>query len=299
MQGLVGESRGIVAVREAIQKLVERQRTARRLPPILILGETGTGKGLVARVIHGSSPRAGGPFVPVNCAAIPESLLEAELFGYERGAFTDARQAKPGLFQLAQHGTVLLDEVSLLSLHLQAKLLTAIDERMVRRLGATRDEPVDVQIIAAANDDLAEARRLGRFREDLYHRLSLVTFTLPLLRERPDDLGLLAQDLLRRVAENYKLGPMHLAPGALDALRGHAWPGNVGELANLIERAALLAEGSEITAAALVLDALPSPPARAAEASGTGLARSSRMLWRAAGADPIVNALQATGGNVV
>ena len=135
MHMLVGESKGIVAVREAVQRLVERQRTARRLPPILILGETGTGKGLVARVIHGSGPRADGPFVSVNCAAIPESLLEAELFGYERGAFTDARQAKPGLFQLAQHGTVLLDEVSLLSLPLQAKLLTAIDERTVRRLG--------------------------------------------------------------------------------------------------------------------------------------------------------------------
>src|SRR5262245_32017954 len=120
MQRLVGESHGVVAVRNAIHRLIERQRTARRPPPILILGETGTGKGLVARVIHGSSPRAAGPFVPVNCAAIPESLLEAEMFGYERGAFTDARQAKPGLFQLAQHGTVLLDEVSLLPPPLQA-----------------------------------------------------------------------------------------------------------------------------------------------------------------------------------
>jgi DNA-binding NtrC family response regulator/tetratricopeptide (TPR) repeat protein len=299
MQTLVGASKGIVAVREAIQRLVERQRAARRLPPILILGETGTGKGLAARVIHGSSSRADGPFVSLNCAAIPESLLEAELFGYERGAFTDARHAKPGLFQLAQRGTVLLDEVSLLSPPLQAKLLTAIEERMVRRLGATRDESVDVQIIAAASDDLAQARHLGRFREDLYHRLSLVTLTLPPLRERGDDLDLLAEHLLRRVAENYRLGPIHFAPGALNAVRGHPWPGNVRELANVIERAALLAEGHDITAAALVLDAAPSPPARSPGASGTGPADGSTVLWRTAGVDPILEALKATGGNVV
>jgi DNA-binding NtrC family response regulator/tetratricopeptide (TPR) repeat protein len=298
MHRLVGESKGICAVREAIQRLAQRQRTARRLPPILILGETGTGKGLVARVIHASSPRADGPFVPVNCAAIPESLLEAELFGYERGAFTDARQAKPGLFQLAQHGTVLLDEVSLLSLPLQAKLLTAVEERSVRRLGATRDELVDVQIIAAASDDLALARRLGRFREDLYHRLSLLTLALPPLRERGDDLDILAEHLLQRVAENYGLGPMHFAREALDGLRRHAWPGNVRELANVIERGALLADGGEITAAALVLDSPLPPRAHSPGAPERGRAAQATR-WRAAGVDPIVAALEATGGNVV
>jgi len=194
---------------------------------------------------------------------------------------------------------VLLDEVSLLSPALQAKLLAAIEERTVRRLGATRDEPVDMQIIAAASDDLTMARRVGRFREDLYHRLSLVTLTLPPLRERRDDLGLLAEHVLQRVAENYGLGPMQLAAGALDVLRRHAWPGNVRELANVIERAALLADGDEITAAALLLDAPPSPPAHSLGTSGSEAARGSAMLWRAAGADPILAALKATGGNVV
>src|SRR5436853_1289807 len=181
---LLGESPGIEAIRDRIKRLVARQQDARRLPPVLIDGETGTGKGLLARLIHRAGPRPDGPFVDVNCAAIPETLLEAEMFGFERGAFTDARRAKPGLLQTAHRGTIFLDEVGLLPEALQAKLLKVLEERSVRRLGATRDEAVDVWIVTATNEDLRVAIRERRFREDLYHRLAVLTVTLPPLRQR-------------------------------------------------------------------------------------------------------------------
>ena len=167
-------------------------------PPVLINGETGTGKGLIARILHRASARARGPFVDVNCAAIPDTLLEAELFGYERGAFTDARQPKAGLFQTAHRGTLFLDEIGLLAETLQAKLLKVIEERSVRRLGATRSEPFDVWLLCATNEDLAVAIRQRRFREDLYHRLAVFTLRLPPLRERGEDVGLLADEFLAR-----------------------------------------------------------------------------------------------------
>jgi len=185
---LIGDSSGIEAIRARVVRLLQRQGELRRLPPVLIEGETGTGKGLLARMIHKAGPRADGPFVDVNCAAIPETLLEAEMFGFERGAFTDARRAKPGLFQAANRGTIFLDEVGLLSEPLQAKLLKVLEERSVRRLGATRDEPIDVWILTATNEDLRAAIRERRFREDLYHRLAVLTVTLPPLRERGDDV---------------------------------------------------------------------------------------------------------------
>src|SRR5881396_1995468 len=178
---LLGESPGIVAVRAKLGQLLGHQASPRRLPPVLLQGETGTGKGLVARLIHREGPRRQGPFVGVNCAAIPETLLEAELFGFERGAFTDARQAKPGLFQTAHRGTLFLDEIGLLPESLQAKLLTVLEERAVRRLGSTRTEAVDVWIITASSEDLGTRRR--GFREELYHRLAVVTLRLPPLRE--------------------------------------------------------------------------------------------------------------------
>src|SRR3989475_3717597 len=172
---LNGDSPGIQAIRESIEQLLQRQHDARRLPPVLIQGETGTVKGLLARMIHRAGPRSDGPFVDVNCAAIPETLLEAEMFGFERGAFTDARRAKPGLFQTANRGMIFLDEVGLLSEALQAKLLKVLEERSVRRLGATRDEPIDVWILTATNEDLRAAIHARRFREDLYHRLAVLT----------------------------------------------------------------------------------------------------------------------------
>jgi transcriptional regulator with PAS, ATPase and Fis domain len=194
---LLGDSSQIVGVRKCVERLLSgRSDALRRLPSLLIHGETGTGKGLLARAIHRVGPRARGPFVDINCAAIPETLLEAELFGYERGAFTDAREAKAGLFQTAHRGTIFLDEIGLLASALQAKLLKVLEEKTVRRLGSTRSESVDVWIISATNEDLTSALRQGRFREDLYFRLAVVTLALPPLRERGGDIFLLAEPLL-------------------------------------------------------------------------------------------------------
>ena len=264
---LIGNSREIAAVREQVQRLA-RQVSARRQPPVLIEGETGTGKGLIARLIHASGPRAARPFVDVNCAAIPETLIESELFGYERGAFTDARQAKPGLFQLAHGGTIFLDEIGLLPESVQAKLLKVIEERAVRRLGATRGETVDIAIISATNEDLEAAVREHRFRADLYHRLAVLKLALPALRERGDDVLLLAEHYLATVSEDYGLPQHAFSPDARLALQRYSWPGNVRELRNVIERAALIAESPRLTAAMLGLPAVAPPrssePARAA-----------------------------------
>ena len=250
---LLGESPGIVAVREQLGRLLRRQTDARRLPPILIQGETGTGKGLLARAIHRAGPRRDQPFVDVNCAAIPETLLEAEMFGFERGAFTDARQAKAGLLQAAHRGTIFLDEIGLLPEPLQAKLLKAIEEQVVRRLGSTRSEPIDVWILSATSQDLTVAAPARRFREDLYHRLAVLTVQLPPLRERGQDILRLAEGFLARVCADYRLPPKELDPEARAALLAYPWSGNVRELANVMERVALLSEAGTITAGALGL----------------------------------------------
>ncbi len=252
---LIGESPGIAAIRETIGRLLQRQSETRRLPPILLQGETGTGKGLVARALHGAGPRASGPFVDVNCAAIPATLLEAEMFGFERGAFTDARHAKRGLFQAAHHGTIFLDEVGLLPEALQSKLLKVIEEREVRRLGSTRSEPVDVWILTATSENLTTATRERRFREDLYHRLAVLTLWLPPLRERGSDIVLLAEHYLARACADYELPPKRLLEDARRALTAYGWPGNVRELANVMERVALLSEAAEVTAETLGLPA--------------------------------------------
>src|SRR5262249_19774214 len=223
----------------------------RRTAPILILGETGTGKGLLARAIHQAGPRRQGPFIDVNCAAIPETLLEAELFGYERGASPDARQAKPGMFQIAHDGTLFLDEIGLLPGTLQGKLLAAIEDRAVRRLGGTRAEHVDVALIAATSVDLQRAVADGRFREDLYHRLALITFELPTLRDRGAELPAPAAPSLAVACADYLLPPRTLAPEARALLVAYRWPGNVRELANAMERVALLSDDDVIGASML------------------------------------------------
>ena len=246
---LLGDSAPIAEVRAQAARLVRSAAGGgRRLPPVLILGETGTGKGLLADAIHQDGARAGGPFVDVNCAAIPETLLESELFGFERGAFTDARQAKPGLFQSANSGTIFLDEAGLLPLALQSKLLKVIEERSVRRLGSTRNEPLDVAIVAATSEDLNLAVQEGRFRADLYHRLAVVTLNLPPLRARGHDVLLLAEDFLARICEDYGLAARTLTDDAKAALLAHSWPGNVRELANVLERASLLSDGPRLSA---------------------------------------------------
>ncbi len=248
---LLGESPAINVVREKLRHLLERQPAGRRLPAILIQGETGTGKGLVARLVHRVGPRRRGPFVDINCPAIPETLLEAELFGFERGAFTDARRAKPGLLHTAHRGTLFLDEVGLLPESAQAKLLTVIEERVVRRLGSTRPEAVDVCFISATNTDLQAARRARRFREDLYHRLAVITFDLPALRERGRDVLLLAERFLARACVDYGLPPKTLSEQAQARLLAYRWPGNIRELANVMERAALFADSPVVTEATL------------------------------------------------
>ncbi len=231
----------------------------RRLSPLLILGETGTGKGLLTRAVHRAGPRAAGLLVEVNCAAIPETLLEAELFGFERGAFTDARQPKACLFQTAHGGTLLLDEVGLLPERVQAKFLKVLEDQAVRLLGATQSEPADVALVAATSEDLRDAVRARRFREDLYHRLAVVTVRLPSLAERASDILLLAEHFLGRACADYGLGPKTLTLDARAALLAYAWPGNIRELANLMERVALLTETSLVTVDALELPAAPGP----------------------------------------
>src|SRR5262245_9629621 len=249
---LIGASPGLVAVRTQAEQLLRRQSETHRLPPILILGETGTGKGLLAPALHTAVPRNAGAFVAVNCAAIPETLLEAELFGHERGAFTDAREAKAGLFQTAHRGTLFLDEIGLLPQNLQAKLLTALEDRAVRRLGSTRPEPVDVWIISATSEDLKGARRRG-FREELYHRLAVATLSLPPLRERGPDSFTLGEHFLTRTCSEYSLAPKTLTEDARAALLAYRWPGNVRELANVMERVALLVDGPLVKADSLEL----------------------------------------------
>src|SRR2546430_2516392 len=288
---LIGNSPQIEALRERVIRLLERQREAHRLPPVLIEGETGTGKGLLARMLHRAGPRADGPFVDVNCAAIPETLLEAEMFGFERGAFTDARRAKPGLLQAAQRGTIFLDEIGLLGEALQAKLLKALEERMVRRLGSTRDEPIDVWLITATNEDLRQAIRRRRFREDLYHRLAVVTLTLPPLRERGADIVRLAQPFLTRACADYGISERRLSEQARAALLRYPWPGNVRELANLMERLALLDPEGEISASALALPEAREPE-RAVPALDAGGSLDDAVR------DRLVEVLQRTSWNI-
>src|SRR5882762_2354728 len=291
---LLGESPGIEAIRDRIKRLVARQQDARRLPPVLIEGETGTGKGLLARLIHRAGPRPDGPFVDVNCAAIPETLLEAEMFGFERGAFTDARRAKPGLLQTAHRGTIFLDEVGLLSDGLQAKLLKVLEERTVRRLGSTRDEPIDVWILTATNEDLKTAIQGRRFREDLYHRLAVLTLLLPPLRERGEDVLMLAAHYLGRACADYGVSAKTLAPDAQAALRAYGWPGNVRELANLMERVTLLSSDPAVTAETLGLTAVTPAKAPMTAAPSGGSASSLDDAVR----DRVIDVLAQTGWNI-
>ena len=296
---LLGQSPALVGLRRQLEQLVQRYSAARRMPPVLLLGETGTGKSLIARTLHAEGPRAGRPFVDINCAAIPETLMEAEMFGFERGAFTDARQPKPGLFVAADRGTIFLDEIGLLPENLQAKLLKVVEEQQVRPLGGTVSRPIDVWIIAATSQDLEAASRRRRFREDLYHRLAVVTLRIPPLRERDADVILLAEKLLGRACADYGLAPKSFTRDALAALRVHRWPGNIRELANVIERVALLSESSAVTADALGLHASTHETAEGEEESA-GTASRSPIDERVAAVerDHLLEALASEGGNV-
>jgi len=232
---LVGRHPTMVRLYETITQVAQTHAT------VLIMAESGTGKELVARAIHRQSPRRDQPFVAVNLAAIPDTLLESELFGHEKGAFTGAHARKVGRFELAHGGTLFLDEVGSLRLEPQAKLLRAVQEREIERLGGTRTIPVDVRIIAATNADLRQRVRVREFREDLYYRLNVVLLGVPPLRERKEDIGSLADHFIRKYAREFKKDVRGLSRGALPALEAYDWPGNVRELENVIERSVALA----------------------------------------------------------
>ncbi len=240
--GMVGQSPAIRAVMERAREIAALDET----PPVLITGETGTGKGLVARTIHASGRRADRPFIDVNCTALPATLMEAELFGYERGAFTDAKESKLGLFEAAEGGFLFLDEIGDVELALQGKLLRAIEERTVRRVGGIRDRTIDVRILAATNRDLEREAAQDRFRKDLYFRLAVLLLRLPPLRERGDDVNLLAEHYLRQFATKYGRGVRRIAPEAHALLRRYPWPGNVRELSHVVERAVLWCRGEAL-----------------------------------------------------
>jgi two-component system response regulator PilR (NtrC family) len=252
LQRLVGDSPAMHAVRQTIQ------RVARTMAPVLITGESGTGKELIARALHACSHRASGPFVAVNCGAIPAELLESELFGHRRGAFTGASADKPGLFQAAAGGTLFLDEVADLPLAMQVKLLRALQERAVRPVGATTEEPVDVRLVSATHKDLARLVQGGQFRHDLYYRLNVIPIHAPALREHLTDLPAIAQAILQRLAlrDGLPSAPV-LSPAALERLRAHPFPGNVRELENLLERALALHPGPVLDADAFAPLAAP------------------------------------------
>jgi DNA-binding NtrC family response regulator len=263
-------------------KMQEVLRIIDRVSPtessVLLLGESGTGKELVARAIHERSTRAERPFVPIHCGALPREVLESELFGHEKGAFTGAVNAKPGLIELADGGSLLLDEIGDMEPDSQVKLLRVLETGMFFRVGGTRPRRVDVRLIAATNRDLAAAMKSGQFREDLFYRINTITVLLPPLRERPEDVALLAQYFLDTHA-TYGLKRLHQA--ALAALEGYAWPGNVRELRHVIERGVILCKGDEITVADL-------PP----EVAGRGVAGSTPAAAGAVTSGPTLEAME-------
>jgi two-component system response regulator PilR (NtrC family) len=238
---LLGQSAAIERVRGMIEKL------ARSQAPVYISGESGTGKELAARLIHELGPRAAKPFVPVNCGAIPEQLMESEFFGHKKGSFTGAVQDKDGLFKAADGGTLFLDEVGDLPIHMQVKLLRAIQEKSVRPVGTQSEIRVDVRILSATHRKLHELVKEGKFRQDLYYRLNVIELPIPSLRGRPEDIPLLAEAICRRLAKVQGMAVPKLSQGALEALSRYAFPGNVRELENILERALTLCDGSEIT----------------------------------------------------
>jgi two-component system response regulator PilR (NtrC family) len=270
---LIGDSPAMQALRAQIGRL------ARSMAPIAISGESGSGKELAAREIHDQSARAAQPFIAVNCGAIPEALMEAEFFGYRKGAFTGAADERDGFFQAANGGTLMLDEVADLPLAMQVKLLRAIQERRVRKIGATAEESVDVRIISATHKDLAACVEQGAFRQDLFYRLNVIELTLPPLRERLVDLAVLTDAILRRLAGS--ASPARLGAGVLDTLRAYAFPGNVRELENVLERALAFADDGVIETGDLSLKA-----ARVADAPAAPVAP---VAPAAAGAEPPPN----------
>ncbi len=285
-QGVLGEMSGSSAgMKEAF--ILIRQ-VAPTSATVLITGESGTGKELAARAIHGLSPRAAGPFVALNCAALPETLIESELFGHEKGAYTGAVERRSGCFELATGGTLLLDEIGDMPLATQSKLLRVLEERKVRRLGGSKEIAVDVRVLASTNANLALAKSEGRFREDLFFRLNVFQVHLPPLRDRIDDLGQLCAAMLPEMNARHSCRVTSISPAAFDILRNHEWPGNVRELRNALERAVIIAGHDEIQPAHLPRFAqagLPAQPESAlptlSVSVGSTVAQAERTLIEA------------------
>jgi PAS domain S-box-containing protein len=294
-------NREVIAESQSMRDVMNfvRRVAASEAGTILLEGENGTGKDLIAKTLHHQSLRQAEPFIAINCAAIPETLLESELFGYEKGAFTDARQQKRGLFELADKGTLFLDEIGEIPLMLQAKLLRVLEEQCFRRLGGLKDIHVDLRVVAATNKNLREAVQEGAFRQDLYFRLNVIHVTIPPLRERPEDIPPLADFFIEHYNRKFKRQIQGFTEDARRLLLAHDWPGNVRELRNAIERAMILEESSLIRPASFPAaihrgGGLTAPPAAAATApvfpdSGLSLEDNERQL--------IVRALGRTAGN--
>jgi Nif-specific regulatory protein len=285
IRNIVGSSRAMQSVYEQVAQVAPASTT------VLVRGESGTGKELVAHAIHYSSPRAKKPFVKVSCAALPESLVESELFGYEPGAFTDARAQKKGRFELAHGGTIFLDEIGELTPSTQVKLLRVLQEREIERLGGVQPIKVNVRVIAATNKDLEAAVKEGTFREDLYYRLNVYSIYLPPLRERKTDIPLLADHFVEKHAAAHGKDVRRIATSAIDMLMSYHWPGNVRELENCVERAVLVCEGGAIHA-----HHLP-PTLQTAEVSGTLARQSLREALDAYEKDLVLDALKSARGN--
>jgi DNA-binding NtrC family response regulator len=251
---MIGQGPAMQRVAELVQKVAPSNAS------VVIAGESGTGKEVVARAIHNLSPRKDKPFVALNCSAIPATLIESELFGYERGAFTGADARRLGNFELAHNGTLFLDEIGELPLELQAKFLRVLEERKIRRLGGRGEIEIDVRVLCATNRDLKEQIRRGRFREDLYFRLHVFTIALPTLKERREDIPVLVHHFIEKYNAETGKRVQGVSPGALEVLRAYAWPGNIRELRNTVERAMILAEGDVIGEEHLPPDMIGSRP---------------------------------------
>ena len=241
LQGIIGESPALKSVFKVLAKVAPTEST------VLVTGESGTGKELLVRALHQNSKRTGKPFVPINCGAIPKELLESELFGHEKGAFTHAIRSRPGRFEMAEGGTVFLDEIGEMDLSLQVKILRVLQEKEFERVGGTRTQKVDVRVVAATNRDLETEVNQGRFREDLFYRLNVIPLHLPPLRDRGSDIMLLAGHFLKRFCEGKGREVLTVSPQAEEMFLSYDWPGNVRELVNLMERVSILSEGDVVT----------------------------------------------------
>ncbi len=291
---LVGESAQMVALRARIRRIAALEPADKVNPPaLLISGETGSGKELIAMACHAESPRSNGPFVEINCAAIPANMLESELFGHERGAFTGAHGRKLGLIEVADGGTLFLDEVAEMHIDLQGKLLKVLDEKKLRRLGSVNEFGVNVRVIAATNRSLQQRVEQGLFRADLMHRLNVVSLTVVPLRERQGDVTLLAGHFLKQIGQRYGKGGLAFTPDALKALNDYEWPGNVRQLRNTIKQAVLVGEGETIGEQDIMLPAV----ARSAATGGASSLEGDASLDLAE-RDLITQALDQSRGNI-